>query len=247
VRKQTDPASQALQRYLEEQGFFSHSDVALVDIGWLGTIQRFLYRAIAHREDAPACHGLLFGATRGISYPTTPKNRITGIIYDRDRFDLAGSTVLYNRDLFEEVCRAPHPTLNGYRLTKEGYELIFRRQDDTIGQAEKEQDSYFKPLQEGIVAGSKQYGVAASMLGFTLKEMKPWLSYLLLSRLAFPSTSEIEEIRHQHHLDDFHGQHRAKKQVTGRELWKCSGAALRWRPLLRLEFFIRLIRDRLRT
>ncbi len=247
VRTQTKPANQALQRYLEEQGFFNYPDVALVDIGWLGTIQRFLHRAITHRNDAPTCHGLLFAATRGISYPTTPKNRITGIIYDRNRFDLAGSTVLYNRDLFEEVCRAPHPTLNGYALTKNGYELIFRQQDDMIGRAEKEQDSYFKPLQDGIIAGAKQYGVAASMLGFTLEEMKPWLNYLLLSRLAFPTTGEIEEIRHQHHLDDFHGQHKAAKQVTGRELWNCSGRILRWRPLLRLEFFLRLIRDRLRT
>jgi predicted HAD superfamily hydrolase len=110
VKRQTLPANQALQLYLEEQGFFDHPDAALVDIGWLGTIQRFLYRAIEHRSDAPRCHGLLFGATRGVRYPSTPHNSITGILYDHDRFDLAGSTVLYNRDLFEEVCRAPHPT-----------------------------------------------------------------------------------------------------------------------------------------
>ncbi|MCI5149132.1 MAG: hypothetical protein D3916_07075 [Candidatus Electrothrix sp. MAN1_4] len=247
VKRQTLPAHQALHRYMEEQGFFEQPDVALVDIGWLGTIQRFLYRAIAHRADAPRCHGLLFGATRGISYPTIPANSITGIIYDRDRFNLAASTVLYNRDLFEEICRAPYPTLNSYRLTGEGYELVFRHEDDAIGQAEKKQDRFFTPLQEGILAGAEQYAAAATILGYRLDDVTPWLNYLLVSRFAFPKTSEIEEICQRHHLDDFHGQHKATKVAAAKELWKCSRGKLRWRPFLRTEFFLRLIKDHLHS
>jgi hypothetical protein len=232
---------------MEEQGFFDQPDVALVDIGWLGTIQRFLHRAIAHRGDAPRCHGLLFGATRGVPYPTTPHNSITGIIYDWDRFDLASSTILYNRDLFEEMCRAPYPTLNGYRLTDEakGYELVFRHEDDAIGQAEKEQDRFFAPLQEGILAGVEQYAAAAVILGYRLNDVRPWLNYLLVSRMAFPKTKEIQEICQHHHLDDFHGQHKATKIAAAKELWKCSLVKLRWRPFLRTEFFLRLIKERL--
>ncbi|WPD23648.1 MAG: hypothetical protein SD837_03610 [Candidatus Electrothrix scaldis] len=247
VKRQTLPAHQALHRYLEDQEFFDQPDVALVDIGWLGTIQRFLHRAIAHREDAPRCHGLLFGATRGIPYPTTPTNSITGIIYDRDRFDLAASTLVYNRDLFEEACRAPHPTLNGYRLTEEdkGYELVFRHEYDAIGQAEKEQDRFFDPLQQGILAGADQYAAAAAILGYSMHDVKPWLNYLLVSRMAFPKTSEIEEICQRHHLDDFHGQHKSTKTAAAKELWKCSSLKLRWRPFLRTEFFLRLIKERL--
>jgi predicted HAD superfamily hydrolase len=249
VKRQALPVQQALHRYMEDQGFFNEPDVALVDIGWLGTIQRFLYRAIEHRADAPRCHGLLFGATRGIPYPTTLGNSITGIIYDRDRFDLATSTVLYNRDLFEEACRAPHPTLNGYRLTEEekGYELVFRHEDDAIGQAEKEQDRFFTPLQEGILAGAEQYAASAALLGYSVRDVKPWLNYLLVSRMAFPKTREIEEICQRHHLDDFHGQHKATKVAAAKELWKCSLFKLRWRPFLRTEFFLRLIKDHLHS
>ncbi len=249
VKKQTLPTQQALHRYMEEQGFFNESDIALVDIGWLGTIQRFLHQAIKHRTDAPRCHGLLFGATRGVPYPTTPSNSITGIIYDRDRFDLAASTVLYNRDFFEEACRAPHPTLNGYRLTEEekGYELIFRNEDDAIGQAEKEQDQFFAPLQEGILAGAEQYAASAAILGYSVRDVKSWLNYLLVSRMAFPKTREIKEICQRHHLDDFHGQHKATKVAAAKELWKCSWFKLRWRPFLRTDFFLRLIKEHLRS
>ncbi len=101
------PANSALIRYLEDLQFFDHEQVAIVDIGWLGTIQRFFYNAIKKRDNCPRLHGFLFGATRGVKYPEDLKNSIQGVIYDRDRFDLAASTILYARDVFEEACRAP--------------------------------------------------------------------------------------------------------------------------------------------
>jgi FMN phosphatase YigB (HAD superfamily) len=249
VRRQTLAANNALQLYLEEQGFFAQPDVALVDIGWLGTIQRFLHRSVAHRPDAPRCHGLLFGASRGVAYPETPGNHVKGVLYDRDRFDLAASSMLYNLDLFEEVCRAPHPTLNAYRLAENaaGYELVFRRDDDAAAQAEQAHSQHFRPLQEGILAGAKQYGTATAMLGYTFAELRPWLNYLLLTRLAFPKTEEIEEIRQQQHLDDFHGQHQSKMHPDPQRLWERSSLALRWRPFLRTEHFLRRLRERLKV
>lgn len=247
IRKQVKPSSDALQLYLEDVGFFNRDDVALVDIGWLGTIQRFFYQAIEHRQDKPRCHGFLLGATRGIPFPTTPNNYVEGLIYDRHRFDLAGSTLLYARDLFEEACRAPHPTLNGYRLTEEGYELEFRRIDDTTGKAEQEQDQYYQPLQEGIFDGARRYAAASALLGSTLQDYKPWFNYLLTSKLAFPTRKEILAIKHKHHLDDFHGS-KMPKPVSDRrqkQLWNCSQRALRFNPLLRLRFFLRHIKERL--
>ena len=247
VRRQTLPANEALQRYLAEIGFFNFPRVAIVDIGWLGTIQRFLYEAVAHREDCPVCSGYLFGATRGIPYPTSAKNSVTGLIYDRDRFDLAASTLFYARDIFEEACRAPHPTLNGYALDGESYKLVFRQTADEIGQAELAQDSYFAPLQQGIFDSARRFGAAAALLGFSFADCKPWLNYLLLTKLAFPRTGEVAEIRNRHHLDDFHGSKKPKAEFFRHagQLWEHSLAALRFRPLLRLRYYLRHIRERI--
>jgi hypothetical protein len=247
VKGQVKDASDALNLYLEDVGFFDHEDVALVDIGWLGTIQRFFYEAIQHRSDSPRCHGFLFGATRGIPYPTTPDNYIEGILYDRNAFDLAGSTILYARDLFEEACRAPHPTLNGYRRTEDGYELAFRNVDDAIGLAEQEQDQYFRPLQQGIFDGAKRYGAASALLGFSLNDYKPWFNYLMTSKLAFPKAGEVQFLRQRHHLDDFHGskQPRSKQIRAQQHLWDCSWMGLLFSPFLRLRFFLRHIKDML--
>jgi len=247
VKRQTTPTNQALQIYLEETGFFDHSKVAVVDIGWLGTIPRFFYEAIAHRSDCPKCYGYLFGATRGIPYPTSDKNFIEGLLYDRDKFDLAASTLFYVRDLFEEACRAPFPTLTGYGLTETGYELIFRKNDDEIGRAEKEQDSYFAPLQAGIIDSAERFAAASALLGYSLEDYKPWLNYLLVSKLAFPKASEVAMIRHQNHLDDFHGNKKPKADFTGerKALWDYSLFQLRYNPFLRTKLFIRHLRDRI--
>jgi len=248
VKHQTRSANDALQRYLEDIGFFDQADVSLVDIGWLGTIQRFFYEAISHRTDAPRCHGMLFGATRGIPFPTSSDNHLEGIIYDKHFFDFAASSILYARDLFEEACRAPHPTLNGYGLKEDGsYELIFRHADDDIGRAEKEQDKNYVPLQQGIFDSAKPYAAASALLGYSLTDYKPWLNYLLVSKLAFPTTKEICNIRHKHHLDDFHGAKQVTKKhaKTSEGLWDRSTLSLRFSPLLRLRVFFRHMKERL--
>jgi predicted HAD superfamily hydrolase len=248
VKTQTRPANDALQLYLEDLGFFAQKSIALVDIGWLGTIQRFFYEAIAHRKDAPRCHGFLFGATRGILFPTTPDNSLEGVWYDKYHFDMAGSSVLYARDVFEEACRAPHPTLNGYRLSAEkGYRLEFRGTDDAIGQAEQEQDSYFQPLQQGIFDSARRYGAASSLLGYSAQEYKPWFNFLLQTKLAFPTSREVSNIRHKHHLDDFHGSKKVENAFARgpRQLWDSTALTLRCNPFIRLQLFLRHMKERI--
>jgi len=245
VRRQSADSNNALQAYLTEVGFFAHEQVAVVDIGWLGTIQRFLYNSVKHREDCPRFHGYLFAATRGIPYEGDLKNDMTGVIYDRHRFDLAASSILYARDVFEEACRAPHPTLDGYELSEDGYRLNFRTKDDAVGQAEKNQDQFYQPLQQGIYDSAETYAAASALLGYGIEDYRPWFHYQLTAKLAFPKTSEVTAIRHKSHLDDFHGSEQPKKRIVKDEksLWDCSPAALRFLPLLRLRIFWKHVRN----
>lgn len=241
IKRQTMPYNQALLCYLDHKGFFDHDHVALIDVGWTGTIQRLLFDAIQHRNPRPRMHGFLFAASRGIPYPTTPDNQIEGIIYDKDKFDFASSTILNAREFFEEAFRATHPSLKGYRLQGDEYELIFRNDDDPFGKAEKKQNEYFTPLQQGIFDGAARFGAASAVLGFTPEELKPWLRYLLVSKMAFPKISEVKKIRHKYHLDDFSGKHQPPKKFfkIKKRLWDYSIPALRWIPWLRMKYYIR--------
>ncbi|PID75761.1 MAG: hypothetical protein CSB23_02030 [Deltaproteobacteria bacterium] len=247
VKRQSKDANRAMLRYFEELGMFEHSDVAIVDIGWLGSIQRFLFEAISHREDAPNCHGFLFGATRGVVYKTSEKNTITGILYDKDTFDFSASMILYARDIFEEACRAPYPTLNGYRLAGEGYELVFRQTDDAIGRAERRQDAYFAPLQQGIYDSAARFAAASALLGYGFDDYKPWFNSLLVGKLAFPKTKEILSLKHQYHQDDFNGKNIPDPASIDKfiPLWERPVWQLRFLPFLRLRCFWKHLKDRI--
>ena len=249
IRLQTNGSNEALQRYLGDLDFFDHEQVAVADIGWLGTIQRFLYNCLKHRQDCPRLHGYVFGATRGIPFNDDLKNSLTGVIYDRHRFDLGASSILYARDLFEEACRAPHPTIERYLLKDDGYELKFRTKDDATGKAEIEQDQYYDPLQQGIFDAAAAYGSSAALLGYSMEDFRPWFNYLLTAKLAFPKTSEIVTMRHRHHLDDFHGKAKPQKnKMKGPvPLWERREFSLRFQPLLRTRLFWNHIRTTLKS
>ncbi len=249
IRYQTSASNEALIRYLTEIGFFDHEQIAVVDIGWLGTIQRFLYNSVKHRPDCPRLHGYVFGATRGIPFEQDLKNSLKGVIYDRQAFDLAASSILYNRDFFEEACRAPHPTIEKYELTDEGYELKFRTKADDTGQAEMEQDKFFAPLQEGIFDAAESYAASSALLGYSIEDYRPWFHYLLATKLAFAKTSEILALRHRHHLDDFYGTGTPiKKKIKGqKQLWDFGEMSLRFSPLLRTRLFWKHVRTILKT
>jgi FMN phosphatase YigB (HAD superfamily) len=249
IKNQVRPAHEALIAYLDDLDFFDHSQVAVVDIGWLGTIQRFLYNAVKHDPRCPRLHGYVFGATRGVPFDDDLKSSLEGIIYDRDRFDIGASCILYARDIFEEACRAPHPTLEKYARTSSGYKLCFRTKDDDTGRAEMEQDAFYSPLQQGIFDSAERYGTASSLLGYSIEDYRPWFNYLLTAKLAFPKTSEVLATRHRHHLDDFHGAARPspKKMKGSKLLWDCGTFSLRFLPFLRTRFFWRHIRTVLKS
>lgn len=240
VKRQSRPANDALQLYLESVGFFDAPDVVLVDVGWMGTIQRFLYDAVAHREDKPRFHGLLFAASRGIPYPAREDDSIKGVVYDRAENDFAGSTMMYARDLFEEACRAPHPSVVGYAPTRKGFRIVFRRKADAYANAESRQDAYYFPLREGIFDAASRFGAAAAILGYRTVDLRPWLYHQLVSKIAFPKTREVKAIKHRYHMDDFGGIHKAPKAVLKsqqKHLWDQPLWVLRW-PLVRLKYYL---------
>ena len=242
IKQQTMPSNDALQRYLESEDFFKQDKVALVDIGWLGTIQRFLHQAVEHRTDAPDFHGFVFAFPGGYSFPHSDNNKIEGFVYDYRSFSFAGSIILYALNLFEDVTRAAHPGLVGYTKDESGFKLKFRNEDDTAARAEKEQSAYYAPLKQGILDAASRYGPATSLMGVQPESFKPWLHYLLISHLAFPSASEVGLLRHSHHMDDFAGNHKPPvrwRRLQSNRLWNQPVWMLRVCPLLKLYYYIR--------
>ncbi|MBI3985714.1 MAG: HAD family hydrolase [Lentisphaerae bacterium] len=237
IRRQTAPRGRLLERYLEQERFFEAPDVAVVDMGWLGTIQRFLYEAVRHRPDKPRFHGFLFGATRGIPFPTQPDNTVTGFLFDGERFEFYSSLVTFALDVIEESCRAPHGGTAGYEEKAGRVSPVLYPDDDPKRSEEMEQDRYFAPLQQGLLDAAEQYAAGVTVLGYSSEDVRPWLNHLLAARLAFPRASEVESLRWKVHFDDFDGAHKPPAKVSWKlkRLWDLPPAAI---PFVRLMFYL---------
>ena len=236
VRSQGRASQQALEAYLEKEGFFEHDDAVVVDVGWLGTIQHFLNKAIEHRSDKPHLHGIVLAATRQMPYPNSFESYTEGLIFDQTRLTLPSSTLLYIKELLEEICRAPHPTLLKYQMCDGDMQLNFRTEDDHTAAVEREQNEYYRPLHEGIFDAATRYGWAVTLFGYSTVQLRPWLNFLLLSRVAFPRTSEVQRVKHLAHQDEFAGRHHVPRRIQrqNRSLWNVAPAMLRFNPFIRL-------------
>ena len=246
ARKSARPYRDAFAAYLDDEGFFEHKDVAVVDIGWLGTIHNNLFNAIAHIDEAPNVHGYLMCATRYIDYPNLPGRYIEGLVYDKFKFDMGGSLLEYIKDIIEEICRAPHTSLIGYDpqtnepgLDKKGFQLVFRDADDESAQAEAEQSKYYEPLQQGILNGVQAYAIAHAVLGYSSIELKPWLNFSLHRYIAFPKTDDVVRMQIKAHQDDFGKRDTGnlKNLLAETGLWQRTAAALRFIPGVRSREF----------
>jgi len=170
------------------------------------------------------------------------------LIYDPLGGDLPGSSILYAQDLFEEACRAPHPTLNAYLAKgKAKYELQFREMSDAIGIAEQEQDAHYADLQRGILDAADRFGPAAAIMMCDSGDYRAWVNYLLVNKLAFPKRSEIQAMRFKHHLDDFHGSgdHIQRRKWFGifENPWQLNGWRLRLSSVFRGLLYRRHVRN----
>lgn len=247
VKQQAEPSQKALEQYLQESGFFEDEHVALVDIGWLGTIQYYLTNAIKHRKDKPCVHGFMLGADRQYEYPTTDKSRYEGLLYDRLRHKYANSCMNIMKDVFEEICRADHPTLLAYQQDKQGKtKLKFRNKTDATAQQEKQQFARYSPLHQGVFDGVRRFAAAVAIMDYNERNLQEWLEFMFVSRIPFAKTSEIMRLRHESHQDDFASGKRSlpKKYLRKtRTLWQLSYLKLCFIPFTRLCYFLKHMRQ----
>ena len=240
IKQQTNADNQAFQLYLESEGFFEQDNVALVDIGWLGTIQHYLSDAIEPRKDKPRIFGFTLGAIHATPYRNDFNNSLEGLVYDAHRLSFYTSMTNTIKPVLEEICRAPHPTLVAYKIVGGKPKLEFRDTSDAVGQGEIRQSEYYKPLHEGIIACAKRYAPAAQIYNYNTGELKTWLNFMYLAKVAFPKTQEIQRVRHEAHQDDFSGQHQPAKMAVKQDqsLWTMSHSKLRFNPFTRVLWFI---------
>lgn len=195
-----------LHRYLEQQHFFTEKQVAIVDIGWNGTTQKFLQEAFGQDENYPHVMGLYFGFIGGRKYQfDSKKNTLLGILCDERNKTRPGDIFSRFEEIFEEGARALHPTTIGYQFDQQNDRIvpIFKPLSGDTKNTESFTNQYINEIQTGVLDFTSEFARAIDLTGYRLNDIKPFILTLAERAVAFPTTEECNQLMQLNHSEDF--------------------------------------------
>jgi len=193
--------------YLEQEGFFDHDRVGLVDIGWGGTIQDQLHDALQYSPDAPQLIGYYFGGNRSMFERRTAANRMDPLV--SSVFNASGDMLLGNSATFaavgllEEAARASHGTCTGYRRVGAVVDPVFKADEERL--AEVGGEATLIQMQRGIVDHATDFFDAVDLLNAPTESTMA-LGHQALQRMVyFPTAREVAFWTSLTHTNDIGG------------------------------------------
>ena len=192
VRKHHQQAYKKLASYLDQCQFWGESrKVALVDIGWHGTIQDNLVRAFNHRPDFPLIHGLYFGRRQMKTFLKYSGSFSHGLMFDDRQRHINGESINSCVELFEKGAGAPHASTIGYEYDQTGaVRPVFKPDGLRSRQGELATDAAVAVMQQGALDFAKQYGQQLKAQSFAADSMKPFVEALATRHISFPTYQE---------------------------------------------------------
>ena len=194
-----DDLRHQLADYLRQRGFFDAERVALVDIGWKGSIQTNLHRAVRGREDCPHIHGMYFGLqhTPGMDEPGSTRH---GFFCDTRSGDWLQECILKNNSVFEMFATAPHGSVSGYRRDARGWV-------HALAQAEPEEvrnfRGKFREVWRGIDDYFEDYLDTPEALAAPAPLVRPAILDRLRRYILYPTGVEARAFLEYSHVENF--------------------------------------------
>lgn len=207
IRPAGAEARALLHDYFAGLGFFDLQRVALVDIGWNATIQRFLEQAFAGEGAYPQVDGYYFAFLNGIYRTSLAHGSVEGLILDKRREEPQERAACDFEELFEQGARALHATTVGYRRTGDGVEPILKDDAALDRQAEIRCNPLIETLQQGVMLCLEHYLAAQRLTGFGFDAVKPYALALAERAVVYPSPAEVSAIGRLAHSEDFGHDH----------------------------------------
>lgn len=200
-------ARDRLRRYFEEQGFFSCKCAALVDIGWNGTIQKFLQESFGERPDYPEVHGWYFAFVAAMHGDFGMGERIEGLLLDARRNDPYERTPMDFEEIFEQGARSGEGTTLGYEEI--GGRIVPVRKDAAAADRQEEMDCnpLIERFQNGVLDHLEHFHAAWRLTGYDAAALKPYVLGLLERAVVYPTQEEVREIGRLVHTEDFGHDH----------------------------------------
>jgi FMN phosphatase YigB (HAD superfamily) len=196
-----DRARARLAHYLEYRGLMGRERVALVDIGWKGSMQDSLTRTFEGDPRFPELHGFYLAYVND-GQPLPPRSFKYGYLADTRRHDLEEKDLFRNTAIYEMVTTANHGSTVGYGTNPWAPSVpmpVLVHHD-----LEKENSArYFRRAQEAIYEYARDFARLYALLPFTASELKPGVLHQFLRYTRYPTWEEAEEFLRYSHVESF--------------------------------------------
>ena len=188
------------EQYFEQIGFFESKKVAIVDIGWNGTIQKFLIDCFGNRQDFPELYGWYFAFVGNMHGQIKNAFGFMSEGNSRATFDSAPEEF---EEIFEQAAKSNEPTTVSFRK-KDGKVFPILKDNKCLERIKEIRSDYFvASIQKGIHLHMKHFIQAYKLTGYSFEELKPYVSCLIERCIVYPNNKEVKSIANITHSEDF--------------------------------------------
>lgn len=207
IRQQGQKQKDLLEAYLNQIGFFAAETVAFVDIGWNGTIQKFLKQTFGNRKDFPILHGYYFAFVPKLYSDFGENNFSEGLIHDSRRGNACERIPAEVEEIFEQAARSAEGTTLNY--AEQNGSIVPQLKADTAAdrQAEIRCNDWIKSIQSGILDHFEHYQVMQQLSNYRSDQLLPYVHGLLERAIVYPTKEETQHLTQLVHTEDFGHDH----------------------------------------
>lgn len=176
-----------LEKYLSKIGYSTASKIAIVDVGWNGTIQDGLYKLNKHYN----LFGYYIGTTNKSKNNT---NKKYGLLFDCISME---NPFCFERYIYEYICVANHGGTDGY--DEKGNPILLNDADNEL------YEQFFKKIQEEILIKCKEINLVICKTNINEIDLEYFIKYKHAKMLLFLSGNNKRIIKNaiSRHPDNF--------------------------------------------
>lgn len=197
-----------LSRYFEQLGFFGEGKkCAFVDIGWSGTIQHNVGRALISNPEFPKLYGIYFGRNvdAHLRYLMHPKLIFEpGFVFDFEHNNnYLTKAIMEFPQLFEQAATAPHGSTVGYKEENNRVMPMLKTTSSEDRKQEMKQFEMINKVQQGIQSFVKSYSDFSAYLYINTDIVKNNEIKKLNEFITNPKLKFVHAIEKLYHSEDW--------------------------------------------
>ncbi|HPE61895.1 MAG TPA: haloacid dehalogenase [Thiolinea sp.] len=207
IRQSGQVQRELLETYLEQSGFLGGEHVGLVDIGWNGTVQKFLKQAFGQRPDYPVVNGYYFAFVPKMYRDFGSNNFSEGIIHDSRRDNACERIPAEFEEIFEQGARSLEATTVGYRHLEGRVEPVLKSGYSPDRVAEVACNRMVTAMHAGVMTHWKHFLALQQLTGYNSSDLLPYVYGMLERAVVYPSREETRMLTQLVHTEDFGHDH----------------------------------------